>query len=37
MGETLIIKNAYLHPHFISDYDKKTRFETGSILGSTEK
>jgi hypothetical protein len=33
----LINKDAYLHPHFNSDYDKKTGFETGSILGLTEK
>jgi sigma-B regulation protein RsbU (phosphoserine phosphatase) len=33
-GETLIIEDAYQHPQFNSDYDKKTGFETGSILCS---
>ena len=33
-GEPLIIEDAYQHPKFNSDYDKKTGFETGSILCS---
>jgi len=36
-GEPLIIKDAYQHPQFNSDYDKKTGFETGSILCSPLK
>ncbi len=31
-GESLIIKDAYQHPQFNPDYDKKTGFKTGSIL-----
>ncbi len=36
-GEPLIIKDAYQHPQFNPDYDKKTGFETGSILCSPLK
>jgi phosphoserine phosphatase RsbU/P len=33
-GESLIIEDAYQHPKFKPDYDKKTGFKTGSILCS---
>ena len=36
-GEPLIIKDAYQHPKFNSHYDKKTGFETSSILCSPLK
>jgi phosphoserine phosphatase RsbU/P len=36
-GEPIIIKDAYQHPKFNPDYDKKTGFQTGSILCSPLK
>ncbi len=36
-GEPLIIEDAYQHPKFNQDYDKKTGFQTGSILCSPLK
>jgi phosphoserine phosphatase RsbU/P len=36
-GESLIIEDAYKHPKFKPDYDKKTGFQTGSILCSPLK
>lgn len=36
-GKPLIIEDAYQHPKFNQDYDKKTGFQTGSILCSPLK
>ena len=36
-GEPVIIKDAYQHPKFNQDFDKKTGFQTGSILCSPLK
>lgn len=36
-GHSMIIKDAYKHPRFNPEYDKKTGFQTGSILCSPLK
>ena len=36
-GESIIIEDAYQHPKFNPDFDKKTGFQTGSILCSPLK